>query len=122
VNEVRRLYRSETDRMLGGVCGGLGAFFGIDPTLVRVLFIVLTFGGVGPLLYLAMWILVPRQSRVGAQPDVVAREAVDEIRDKTRRGADEARTAYRRWRSGSPPPGGGPGPADEPPPSAPEEP
>lgn len=62
MGQVRKLYRSRTDRMLGGVCGGLGRYFDIDPTLIRVVFALLTvLGGAGPLLYLAMWIIVPKE-------------------------------------------------------------
>ncbi len=56
----KRLYRSETDRMLGGVCGGLGEFLGIDPTLVRLIFVLLFLvGGHGLLIYLVMLLVVP---------------------------------------------------------------
>jgi phage shock protein C len=59
---ARKLYRSRTDRKLGGVCGGLAEYFNLDPTLLRVLFIVLAvLGGSGLIIYLAMWILVPNQ-------------------------------------------------------------
>jgi phage shock protein C len=57
---IRRLYRSRTERMLGGVCGGLGVYFTIDPTLVRVLFVVLALGsGAGLIAYLLLLIIVP---------------------------------------------------------------
>lgn len=58
--EHKKLYRSQTDRWLLGVCGGLGEYFEIDPTLIRILFIVfaLVFGG-GLLLYLILWIIIP---------------------------------------------------------------
>jgi phage shock protein PspC (stress-responsive transcriptional regulator) len=57
------LYRSETDRMLGGVCGGLGIYLGIDSTLVRLFFALLFFGnGIGLLAYLALWIIMPSES------------------------------------------------------------
>lgn len=60
---TRRLYRSRTDRMLAGVCGGLARYFNIDPTIVRILFVLLALpGGVpGPLIYLFLWILVPEE-------------------------------------------------------------
>jgi phage shock protein C len=61
--EYRKLYRSRSERMIAGVCGGLGEYFGIDPTLVRVLFVaatVLGFGA-GPLIYLFMMIVVPSE-------------------------------------------------------------
>jgi len=56
----RRLKRSSSDRVLGGVCGGLGAYLGVDPIIVRVVAVVLAFfGGAGILFYLAAWLLVP---------------------------------------------------------------
>ena len=64
------LQRSTTDRVIAGVAGGLGAYFEIDPVLVRIGFIVLTFlGGAGPFLYLIGWLAIPREenrSVVGA--------------------------------------------------------
>ncbi|MBN1440317.1 MAG: PspC domain-containing protein [Anaerolineales bacterium] len=55
-----RLVRSRTDRFLGGVCGGLGKYLGIDPTIVRLIFLLLLLTqGFGFLLYLILWILVP---------------------------------------------------------------
>jgi phage shock protein PspC (stress-responsive transcriptional regulator) len=58
----RRLERSRSDRWLTGVCGGLGAYFGLDPILFRIAFIVLTVaGGAGLWLYLAAWLLLPEQ-------------------------------------------------------------
>ncbi len=58
----RKLYRSRSDRMLGGVCGGLGEFLGLDSTVIRlVLFLLIFGGGVGFWVYLVMWILIPEQ-------------------------------------------------------------
>jgi phage shock protein C len=58
---VRRLTRSRSDRVFAGVCGGLAAYMGLDPVLVRVLYVALTFlsGGTGILLYVLAWIIVP---------------------------------------------------------------
>ena len=58
----QRLTRSSTDKYIGGVSGGLGAYFGIDPTLVRVGFVFTTLvtGGAGILAYVAMLAVVPR--------------------------------------------------------------
>ena len=59
---TRRLYRSRTDRKLAGVCGGLAQYLNTDPTLIRVLFVVLALlGGPGLVIYLLMWILVPEE-------------------------------------------------------------
>jgi phage shock protein C len=56
----KRLYRSRRDRSLAGVCGGIADYFGWDPTLVRVAWIILTLlGGSGILLYLIMWVVMP---------------------------------------------------------------
>jgi phage shock protein PspC (stress-responsive transcriptional regulator) len=55
-----RLYRSTTDKMLGGVCAGLGKYLRVDITIVRLFFVVLTLvGGFGPVLYIILWIVVP---------------------------------------------------------------
>lgn len=59
----RRLYRSRTQRVLGGVSGGLGDYFALDPVWFRVGFVVLALGGgSGILIYLLMWLIVPEQS------------------------------------------------------------
>ena len=60
--QTRKLYRSRTNRKLAGVCGGLAQYFNTDPTLIRVLFVVLALlGGPGLVIYLLMWILVPEE-------------------------------------------------------------
>lgn len=62
---MNKLYRSQTDRMLGGVCGGLAKYLRVDLTIVRLFFIVLTLlGGFGPLVYFIMWIVVPLEGYV----------------------------------------------------------
>jgi phage shock protein PspC (stress-responsive transcriptional regulator) len=64
----RRLYRSRKDKMIAGVCSGLGEYFDIDPTLVRIIFVVSLFlGGSGILAYIILWIVVPEEPRI-AQP------------------------------------------------------
>jgi phage shock protein C len=64
-----RLMRSETDRMLAGVCGGLAEYLGIDPVLVRLAFFVLFLAsGIGLAIYLVLWLVLPTPSR--AQPAI----------------------------------------------------
>lgn len=59
--EVRRLYRSGDDKILGGVCGGIGEYIGIDPVVVRFIWILLTLAyGTGIWIYIIMWIIMPR--------------------------------------------------------------
>lgn len=61
----KKLYRSETDYILAGVAGGLGEYFEVDPALIRVILIVLALaGGSGLLLYLILWLVLPKKSRV----------------------------------------------------------
>lgn len=60
--EPPRLRRSRDDKIIAGVCGGLGRYLGVDPVLVRIAFVVLALaGGGGVLLYVAAWILVPEE-------------------------------------------------------------
>lgn len=55
-----RLYRSRKKRVIGGVCAGLGDYLNIDPIIVRILMVILTIAnGVGLLLYIILWIVVP---------------------------------------------------------------
>lgn len=58
----KRFYRSATDCKIAGVCGGLGEYFGIDPLLVRIAFVVAVwFAGVGFLTYILLWLLAPKR-------------------------------------------------------------
>lgn len=63
----KRIYRDPDNRVLGGVCGGLGAYMNIDPIVFRILFVVIFFGfGAGLLIYILMWIIIP-EARTTAQ-------------------------------------------------------
>ena len=69
--EYRRFYRSRDRRMIGGVCAGLGEFFGIDPTLVRLFFVfgsLLGWAGALVLGYLIMLIVVPEEPTLDLIP------------------------------------------------------
>lgn len=56
----KRLLRSRTDRMIGGVCGGLANFYGLDSSIVRIAMVLLTlFAGMSILVYLIMWLIIP---------------------------------------------------------------
>ena len=60
---MKRLYRSKTQRMLGGVCGGIGAHLDVDPTVIRLVWVVLTLlsVGIGIIAYILAWIIVPEE-------------------------------------------------------------
>ncbi len=57
----KRLYRDENNKILGGVCSGIAAYFGIDPVFVRILFII---SGVGFLAYILLWAFVPGSNMI----------------------------------------------------------
>jgi phage shock protein C len=67
--EMRRLYKSRTDKMIDGVCGGIAEYFTVDSTLVRLAFVFLIFvGGLGLLLYFIGMIILPANARAGEPP------------------------------------------------------
>lgn len=64
----KQLYRSETDRMLAGICGGIAEYFGWDAAIVRLTFIfIILLGGSGILAYILLWVIVPTQSDVSKE-------------------------------------------------------
>ena len=66
INEIKRLYRDGDNKILGGVAFGLANYFGVDPAIIRILFIVSLFiGGFGLLAYLILWISIPEAKTVG---------------------------------------------------------
>lgn len=76
-NEYKRLYRSVDDRMIGGVCAGIADFFDIDPTIVRLVFVLGFFASVSGLFwaYIIMMLVVPEY--VPAAQDIVSADAED---------------------------------------------
>jgi phage shock protein PspC (stress-responsive transcriptional regulator) len=80
--EVKKFYRSRTDRVLFGICGGLGKYFGIDPILFRLLFVLLFLvNGVGLLLYIIMVVVTPEEPGRGEKDKGLEGE-VHELADK----------------------------------------
>ena len=60
----KKLYRSGKDKMLGGVCGGIGEYFNVDSTLIRLVWVAFSLtGGAGLLAYILTWIIIPRNPR-----------------------------------------------------------
>ena len=60
--EPKRLYRSRTNRMVLGVCGGMGEYLNIDPTIIRLLFVLFAFTSTSIILYLACMFVIPEQA------------------------------------------------------------
>ncbi len=95
-----RLMRSKTDSMIGGVCGGLGKYLNIDSTLVRLFFLIFTLaGGAGVLVYLVLWIILPRddQDFVAGVPNTG-----DEFKERAGQIRDEFNEAIRKPNANAP--------------------
>lgn len=61
-DKVKRLYRSKKDKIIAGVCGGIGNYLGIDPVIVRLVWVLLALcGGAGILAYILAWIIIPKE-------------------------------------------------------------
>ena len=59
-NQIKRVYRSKKNKMLAGVCGGIAAYFDVDPALVRLLLVLLVLMGfAGIIIYLVAWLIIP---------------------------------------------------------------
>ena len=86
----KKLYRSETDRMIAGVCGGFAKYFNIDTTILRLIFVLfILWGGGGVLAYLICWIVIPTESSIKKTSDEVIKENSEEIKEavsKTAKG------------------------------------
>ena len=78
----RRLYRSRSDRMIWGVCGGLAKYFDIDPTIIRVIAVLSIFlGSVGIWAYIILAIVVPLEDSKAAEPKDTIKENVEEMKE-----------------------------------------
>jgi len=72
----RKLYRDPDDRVLGGVCSGLGAYFNFDPVIIRLIFVLLVFLAAGSslIIYLILWIVVPKASNTAQRLEMKGEE------------------------------------------------
>jgi phage shock protein C len=91
-----KLYRSPNDRMIAGVCGGLGAYLGIDAGLVRLFFVLLTIGGgAGVLIYFLLWILIPYPEQGRAASAETIRAGAEEMAARAGTLGDDVRASMR---------------------------
>ncbi len=62
---MRKLYLSDANKKIGGVCGGIGEYFDLDPTLVRIIFILVTLlsFGLGIVAYILIWMIIPKKPK-----------------------------------------------------------
>lgn len=78
---MTKLYRSETDKILGGVCGGLAEVYDLDPSLVRLVTVLLAFTGSAEIVYLVAWLIIPKESEVKGNKKEVDIETEDAEED-----------------------------------------
>lgn len=79
--DIKLLYRSQNDRLIAGICGGLAEYLNMDSTVVRLVFIILLFfGGSGFLIYIVMWIFVPEEKLKIKSHHQVFEENIAEIK------------------------------------------
>jgi phage shock protein PspC (stress-responsive transcriptional regulator) len=95
----RRIYRDPHDKIIGGVCGGLARYFDVDPTIIRLIAVVLLLGfGIGLIAYIVAWIVIPQATtsydmKYGQPMDFheMARNMQDELQDLKKRGEQMSR-------------------------------
>jgi len=105
----KRLYRDVDSRMLGGVCAGIAAYLKTDPVWIRLIFVVLTlFSGIGILIYLIMWIVVPEARTTAEKLEMKGRrvnisnieksiqDEVEHLKDKINDLTDEAKNTFKK--------------------------
>ncbi|MEI8143797.1 MAG: PspC domain-containing protein, partial [Candidatus Berkelbacteria bacterium] len=91
----KKLYRSSTNRVFGGVAAGLGEYFDIDPSLVRLAFvIVVLMGGIGLAIYIVAWVVIPNEPST-----TETKTGADEIKEKAETIASEIKSATKDLRN-----------------------
>ncbi|EKD91540.1 MAG: hypothetical protein ACD_30C00002G0037 [uncultured bacterium] len=82
----QRLHRSETNKIIAGVAGGIGEFFDIDPTIIRIIFVLLTiFGGSGILIYFILWIVMPSSTNTSEITKDTLKENLQDLKNTTQK-------------------------------------
>jgi phage shock protein PspC (stress-responsive transcriptional regulator) len=90
-----KLYRSRKDRMLFGVCGGLGKYLGIDSTIVRIIFGILAFvGGIGIIAYIVIAVVAPLEESQKTTPQSIVEENVTEIKETATKLGNDIRDTF----------------------------
>lgn len=100
-----RLYRSRHERLILGVCGGLGVYFNVDPVIIRVIAVLLLIAGVFPavIAYFVLAIIIPLEGSTADTPEDTFRENIHDMRDTTASFGQEIRTSFgnRRTQTGA---------------------
>ncbi len=97
----RRLYRDPDHRVFGGVCGGMGAYFSMDPVVLRIIFVVLFFvtSGAALLAYLILWIAVPKAINTAQRLEMRGQEAtVKNIERSIKEEVKDVKESYKKFK------------------------
>lgn len=97
----RRLYRDPDHRVIGGVCGGLGAYFNMDPVILRIIFVALLFitGGAAFLAYIILWIAVPKAKNTAQRLEMRGQEAtVRNIEKSIKEEVSEMKESFKKMK------------------------
>ncbi|MFA5315931.1 MAG: PspC domain-containing protein [Dehalococcoidales bacterium] len=91
----RRLYRSETDRVIWGVCGGMAKYFDIDPTIIRIIAVLsILFDGAGIIAYIILAIVIPSEKSRAAEPKDAVKENIEELKTSADNFGKEVRETF----------------------------
>ncbi len=100
----KKLYRSRSDRMIWGVCGGIAEYFKIDPTVVRLIAVLsIALGGFGIVAYIVMALVVPVEQSQTTQPGDTIKENIEEMKQSASALGSEIRSAFGRESTATPP-------------------
>lgn len=93
----RKLYRSGSDKVIAGVCGGLGNFFDIDSTIVRIIFVLLTFGGgAGIIIYIILALIMPEQHNSDQDIKENIKNNAEQLASEIKTKANDLKEKYQR--------------------------
>jgi phage shock protein PspC (stress-responsive transcriptional regulator) len=97
----KKLYRDPEERVLGGVCSGLGAYFNMDPIIVRLIFIVLFFGGGSSILiYLILWIIIPKATNTAQRLEMRGEEVnINNISKTVKEESQDGKDSYQNYKT-----------------------
>lgn len=98
----RRMYRDGENRVIGGVCSGMGAYFSIDPVILRIIMVIILFASFGTalLIYVILWIAVPKAKTTAQRLEMRGQEAtVSNIQRSIKEEVNEVGESYKRFRS-----------------------
>ena len=100
-----KLFRSESDRIVGGVAGGMARYLNLDPLLLRIVFVVMAMiNGIGLAIYLLLWLIVPVEQASFESQEEILRQNADEIRKRGLELSEEAQRAIEtKWGTGAGP-------------------